>query len=108
MSDFVGELLDSRSVADLASRLYRIGDALRAKLISEKVNPGPSNTALIFFFARCFKTYQAAIELLRLGFPQDAAVLARVIREAANLPPSGVFPSSGPQPTKVTSTLCFY
>jgi hypothetical protein len=40
-----------------------------------------SNIAAIFFFARCFKTYQAAVELLRLGFWQDAAVLGRVLRE---------------------------
>jgi hypothetical protein len=82
MSDFVGELLDSRSLADLASRLYHIGDALRAKFLSQRLNLSPSNTAVMFFFARCFKTYQAAIELLRLGFPQDAAALARVMREA--------------------------
>jgi hypothetical protein len=82
MSDFVGELLNSRSLADLASRLFRIGDALRAKLSQRAVKVSPSNTAVIFFFARCFKTYQAAIELLRLGFPQDAAALARVMREA--------------------------
>jgi hypothetical protein len=33
MSDFVGDPLDSRSLADLASRLYHIGDSLRAKFL---------------------------------------------------------------------------
>jgi len=82
MADFVGELLDSRELADLASRIYRLGNALRAKLVSDRIKTATSTNALIFFFARGFKTYQAAVELLRVGFWQDAAVLARVLREA--------------------------
>lgn len=82
MPDFVGELLESRDLADLASQIYRLADALRTKLVTDQVKATPTNTALIFFFARCFKTFQAAIELLRMGFWQDAAVLARVLREA--------------------------
>lgn len=85
MSDFVQELLGSRDLADLANRIYRLADALRAKLMTDRVQltaSKPSNTALIFFFGRFFKTYQAAVELLRMGFWQDAAVLARVLREA--------------------------
>lgn len=35
--DFVGELLGSRELADLASRIYRLGDALRAKLVTGPV-----------------------------------------------------------------------
>ncbi len=81
-ADFVSELLGSRQLADLASRIYRLGDALRTKLVGGLVGLAPANTASIFFFARCFKTYQAAVELLRMGFWQDAAVLARVLREA--------------------------
>ena len=80
--NFVGELLGSRELADLASRIYRLGDALRDKLVSGPAKTNTANTAAIFFFARCLKTYQATIELLRLGFWQDAAVLARVLREA--------------------------
>ncbi|MGD0119649.1 MAG: DUF5677 domain-containing protein [Candidatus Binatus sp.] len=82
MSDFVGELLGSRELADLASRIYGLGDTLRAKLLSGRLTKAPSTAASIFFFGRCMKTYQAAVELLRLGFWQDAAVLARVLREA--------------------------
>lgn len=82
MSDFVGELFGSRDLADLASRIYRLADRLRAKLVIAPVKQTQSTTALIFFFGRCFKTYQAAVELLRLGFWQDAAVLGRVLREA--------------------------
>ena len=81
-ADFVGELLGSRELGDLASQIYELGDALRAKLTSAPVQTIASNTASIFFFARCLKTYQAAIRLLREGFWQDAAVLARVLREA--------------------------
>ncbi len=81
-TDFVGELLGSRERAELASRIYRLGDSLRTKLISEAVKPSNTNAALIFFFARSFKTYQAAITLVQTGFWQDAAVLARVLREA--------------------------
>ncbi len=81
-ADFVGELLGSRELGDLASRIYRLGDGLRARLVSGPLQKTPSNTALIFFFGRCFKTYQAAVELLRVGFWQDAGVLARVLREA--------------------------
>jgi hypothetical protein len=80
--DFVGELLGSRERAELASRIYRLGDSLRTKLMSEPVKPTHANFALIFFFARSFKTYQAAITLVQTGFWQDAAVLARVLREA--------------------------
>ena len=80
-ADFVGELLGSRELADLASRIYKLGDALRAKLVTGPVKITASNTAAIFFFGRCLKTYQAAVELLRIGFWQDAAVLARVLRE---------------------------
>ena len=82
MSDFVGELLGSRDLADLASRIYAVADGLRAKLVTGPVRTTPSNTALIFFFGRGLKTYHAAVELLRMGFWQDAAVLARVLREA--------------------------
>jgi hypothetical protein len=81
-ADFVDELLGSRELDDLASRIYRLGDGLRARLVSGPLQKTAANTALIFFFGRCFKTYQAAVELLRLGFWQDAAVLARVLREA--------------------------
>jgi hypothetical protein len=82
-ADFVGELVGSRELADLASRIYRLGDALRAKLVTGPVvKTTASNIAAIFFFGRCLKTYQAAVELLRIGFWQDAAVLARVLREA--------------------------
>ena len=81
--DFVGELLGSRAHAALASKLYRLGDALRTNLLTAKIQTRPINTAIIFYFARGFKTYQAAITLLRIGFPQDAAVLARVLREAS-------------------------
>ena len=82
MSDFVGELLGSRELADLASRIHELGDTMRTKLVSGRVKAAPSNIASIFFFGRCFKTYHAAAELLRMGFWQDAAVLARVLREA--------------------------
>jgi len=82
VSDFVGELLGSRDLADLASRIYAVADGLRAKLVTGPVRTTPSNTALIFFFGRGLKTYHAAVELLRMGFWQDAAVLARVLREA--------------------------
>lgn len=81
MSDFVGELLGSRDLANLASRIYRLADALRAKLVSNPVKR--ADVALIFFFARCFKSFRASVELLRLGFWQDAALVARVLREAA-------------------------
>lgn len=81
-TDFVGELLGSRDRAELASRIYRLADSLRTKLISEPVRRSNTNTALVFFFARSFKTYQAAITLMQTGFWQDAAVLARVLREA--------------------------
>jgi len=81
-TDVVGELLGSRELADLATRVYRLGDGLRDRVTSQRVKKSESNTAAIFFFARCFKTYQAAVELLRMGFWQDAAVLARVLREA--------------------------
>jgi uncharacterized protein DUF5677 len=81
-ADFVGELLGSRELAELASRIYRLGDALRLKLVSRPVKANVANTAAIFFFGRCLKTYQAAVELLRMGYWQDAAVLARVLREA--------------------------
>ena len=81
-ADFVRELLGSQELGDLASQIYELGDALRAKLMSAPVRATASNTASIFFFARCLKTYQAAIRLLRDGFWQDAAVLARVLREA--------------------------
>jgi hypothetical protein len=60
-----------------------MADSIRTKLIAERIEARPINTALIFFFARGFKTYQAVITLLRLGFPQDATVLARVLREAS-------------------------
>ena len=83
MSDAVGELLESRELAALASRIYRLGDAIRAKVRSDTFKLGAVNTALLFFFARTFKTYQAAISLLSNGFWQDAAVLARVLREAS-------------------------
>ena len=83
MPDFVGELIGSRELAALASRIFQLGSALLDKLVAGQVKATPSNTAMIFFFGRCFKTYQAAVELLRLGFWQDAAVLARVLREAA-------------------------
>lgn len=82
MSDFVGELLDSREYAELASKIYRLADGLRGKITDTPIKPSATNTALIFFFARSFKTFQAAIELLRIGFWQDTAVLARVLREA--------------------------
>jgi hypothetical protein len=82
MADFAGELLGSRELADLASRIYGLGDTLRAKLVSGRLTKAPSNAASIFFFGRCVKTYHAAVELLRMGFWQDAAVLARVLREA--------------------------
>ncbi len=82
MAEFVGELLGSRDFADLASRIYELGSAIRAKLVNEGVPRTPSHTASIFYFARSLKTFHAAIELLRLGFWQDAAVLARVLREA--------------------------
>lgn len=81
-TDFVGELLGSRERAELASRIYRLGDSLRTKLILEPLKPSHINTALIFFFARSFKTYQAAITLVQTGFWQDAAALARVLRES--------------------------
>lgn len=81
-TDFVGELLGSRERAELASRIYRLGDGLRTKLMSEPMKLSHTNTALIFFFARSLKTYQAAITLVQTGFWQDAAVLARVLREA--------------------------
>jgi len=81
-TDFVGELLGSRKHADLASRIYRLGDNLRTKLILESVKSSHTNTALLFFFARSFKTYQAAITLVQTGYWQDAAALARVLREA--------------------------
>jgi hypothetical protein len=81
--DFVGELLGSRNNAALASKIYRLADSIRDKLIAEQVQARRINTAVIFFFARGFKTFQAAITLLRCGFPQDAAVLARVLREAS-------------------------
>lgn len=68
MSDFVGELLDSREYAELASKIYRLADGLRGKMNGAHITPSATNTALIFFFARSFKTFQAAIELLRLGF----------------------------------------
>jgi Family of unknown function (DUF5677) len=81
--DFAGELLGSRELADLASQIYRLGDSLRTKLGGGLlIKPTASNKASILFFARCFKTYQAAVELLRMGFWQDAAVLARFLREA--------------------------
>lgn len=82
MADFVGELLGSRDLADLASRIYGLGSGLRAKLMTDPVKTTPSNKALIFFFGRSLKTYHAAAELLRMGFWQDAAVLGRVLREA--------------------------
>ena len=82
------ESLDRRCPSEIqirtlpASRIYRLADSLRTKLISEPLRPSNTNTALIFFFARSFKTYQAAITLVQTGFWQDAAVLARVLREA--------------------------
>jgi hypothetical protein len=79
MADFVE---DSHDMADLARRIHRLADALRAKLMTDPVQTTPSKIAVIFFFGRFLKTYQAAIELLRMGFWQDAAVLARVLREA--------------------------
>jgi hypothetical protein len=82
IADFVGELLGSRQLGEMATQIYELGDSLRAKLMSAPVETTASNTASIFFFARCLKTYQAAIGLLREGFWQDAAVLARVLREA--------------------------
>lgn len=78
--DFVDELLGSRELGDLDSRIYRLGDALRNRLVNCPVKMTATNSASIFFFTRCFKTYQAAVELLRLGFWQDAAVLGRVLR----------------------------
>jgi hypothetical protein len=76
-ADFVGELLGSRELGDLASRIYRLGDGLRARLVSGPIARAPGNTASIFFFGRCFKSYQAAVELLRLEFWQDAGSGAR-------------------------------
>lgn len=81
-TDFVSELVGSGEPGKLASRIYKLGDALRARLVSGPVKRSPANTASIFFFGRCFKSYQAAVTLLQLGFWQDAAVLARVLREA--------------------------
>jgi len=54
--DFVGELLGSRELADLSSRIYRLGDILRGKLMTGPVKTTASNTAAIFFFGRCLKT----------------------------------------------------
>jgi Family of unknown function (DUF5677) len=79
---YIGELLESRELGDLASRIYELGAALRARLMSSRVQKRAASKAAIFFFARTFKTYQAAVVLLRQGFWQDAAVLARVLREA--------------------------
>jgi hypothetical protein len=55
MRDFVGnEILGSREYAELANRLYRLGDGLRTKLLSDLIKVTRSNTPLIFFFSRCF------------------------------------------------------
>jgi hypothetical protein len=81
-NDFAGELLGSRELADLASRLYRLGDCIRGCLAGESLKAKPLSGALVFYFARSFKTFQAAVTLVQTGFWQDAAVLARVLREA--------------------------